>query len=177
MSIRIATPWTARGDGGQECQLETIPVVMAASGEPVGTGIVAGLARPGGNITGLSAFTSELFLKRLELLRKMVAGILWIRRAHAQYGEPACLDPQCRELKTVAPSLGLEAQLLDVTKVRRHRARRSTPQMPRAPTKSLWGTTPSILGNRREVVDMAAKHRLPMDACSNRQGVHRRREV
>ena len=45
----------------------TIPVVMAASGDPVVTGIVAGLARPGGNVTGLSAIVSELEPKRVEL--------------------------------------------------------------------------------------------------------------
>ena len=53
----------------------TIPVVMAASGDPVGAGIVASLARPGGNVTGLSAFVVDLSAKRLELLREMVPGI------------------------------------------------------------------------------------------------------
>ena len=53
----------------------TIPVVMAASGEPVETGVVAGLARPGGNVTGLSALTTELVAKRLELMRETVPGI------------------------------------------------------------------------------------------------------
>ena len=44
---------------------------MAASGEPVGAGIVASLARPGGNVTGLSAFVTELTAKRIELLREV----------------------------------------------------------------------------------------------------------
>src|SRR5262245_55711954 len=47
----------------------TIPIVMAFSGDPVGTGLVTGLARPGGNVTGLSAMAPELTSKRLELLR------------------------------------------------------------------------------------------------------------
>src|SRR5215470_13559582 len=50
----------------------TIPIVMAASGDPVGTGVVASLARPGANVTGLSAFAVELSAKRLELLREIV---------------------------------------------------------------------------------------------------------
>ena len=48
----------------------TIPVVMAATANPVGDGIVASLARPGGNITGLSSFHSELSTKRFEMLRE-----------------------------------------------------------------------------------------------------------
>jgi len=50
----------------------TIPVVMGNAGDPVGTGLVAGLARPGGNITGLSDFSFDLVTKRLELLKEMV---------------------------------------------------------------------------------------------------------
>ena len=47
----------------------TIPIVMAAIGEPLGVGVVASLARPGGNVTGLSAFVTELSGKRIELLK------------------------------------------------------------------------------------------------------------
>jgi len=49
----------------------TIPIVMAASGEPFGTGVVAGLASPGGHVTGLSSFNTELEPKRLELLTEI----------------------------------------------------------------------------------------------------------
>src|SRR5712691_352988 len=53
---------------------KAIPVVMAASGDPLGAGVVAGLARPGANVTGLSAFVTELQAKRLELLQELVPG-------------------------------------------------------------------------------------------------------
>jgi putative tryptophan/tyrosine transport system substrate-binding protein len=137
----------------------TIPVVMAASGEPVGTRVVEGLARPGGNITGLSAFTSGLFLKRLELLRETVAGIRRIGFMHNIDNPP--VPPQWEELKTVAPSLGLEAQLLDVRKsediVRAFHAANA-----RRTDAILVGNDAVILANRRQVVELAAKHRLPM---------------
>jgi len=50
----------------------TIPVVIAGAGDPVGSGIVASLARPGGNVTGVSAFNVEIYAKRVELLKELV---------------------------------------------------------------------------------------------------------
>jgi len=64
--------------GEMYCQLSpaaTIPIVMAASGEPLDVGIVASLARLDGNVTGLSAFAAELMGKRLEILKEMVPAI------------------------------------------------------------------------------------------------------
>src|SRR5262249_33613250 len=52
-----------------------IPIVIAAAGDPVGTGLVASLARPGGNVTGLSIQQTEVAAKRLELLREIVPGL------------------------------------------------------------------------------------------------------
>ena len=54
---------------------KTLPIVMAAIGEPVEAGLVQSLPRPGGNVTGLSAFTTELTQKRIELLKELVPGI------------------------------------------------------------------------------------------------------
>jgi putative ABC transport system substrate-binding protein len=137
---------------------ETIPVVMAASGEPVGTGVVAGLARPGGNVTGLSALNTELVAKRLELMRETVAGVR--RIAFLQnMGNPVA-PSQWEEFKTAAPSLSLEAQLLDV---------RKPEDIVRVFHTAIVGRTDAILvgndsvtlTNRRQVVELAAKHRLP----------------
>ena len=92
----------------------TIPIVMAASGAPLETGVVAELARPGGNVTGLSAITGELIGKRFELLKE---GLRSLRRiAFLQnMGNPVA-PPQWEELKATAQSRGVEVQLLDVRK-------------------------------------------------------------
>src|SRR4051795_12216783 len=54
---------------------QTIPIVMVALGDPLGTGLVANLSKPTGNITGMSLMVPELAVKRLELLRELVPGI------------------------------------------------------------------------------------------------------
>ena len=119
---------------------ETVPVVMAASGEPVGTGVVAGLARPGGNVTGLSALTSVLIAKRLELMREAVVGI---RRIAFLFNMGNPIAPSSwEEFKAAAPSLNFEAQLLDVRKFEDIVQAFDT-AIAHAPTRSSWGTTPS----------------------------------
>jgi len=90
----------------------TIPVVMAASGEPLATGIIPGLARPGGNVTGLSAFTNELIPKRIELLNIAVPNIN--RIAFLQNMSNPVASPQWEELNSAARSLQIEPLLLDV---------------------------------------------------------------
>jgi ABC-type uncharacterized transport system substrate-binding protein len=136
----------------------TVPVVMAASGEPVGTGVVAGLARPGGNVTGLSALTSELVAKRLELMREAVAGI---RRIAFLFNMGNPIAPSSwEEFKTAAPSLNLEAQLLDVRKSEDLVQAFDTAIAQRADA-ILVGNDTVMLANRRQVVELAAKHRMP----------------
>jgi putative tryptophan/tyrosine transport system substrate-binding protein len=88
----------------------TIPIVFAGYGDPVGDGIVAGLARPGGNITGLSAFSFELAGKRLELLRdafpkiSRVAVLLHASATHRR---------QFADMQKVAQALDVQLQALE----------------------------------------------------------------
>src|SRR5205823_307862 len=84
-----------------------IPIVFATAGDPVGTGLVASLARPGGNVTGLSNQTGDLAAKRVELLREVLPrlGRLAIL---SNIGNPAAAADM-REVETTARMLGLEA--------------------------------------------------------------------
>src|SRR5262249_10957829 len=83
----------------------TIPIVMAASGDPVNARIVASLARPGGNVTGLSASAIELSAKRVELLKQIVSQISLIAGLF-DMSDPVN-PPQWREVEAAAESQAL----------------------------------------------------------------------
>jgi putative tryptophan/tyrosine transport system substrate-binding protein len=89
-----------------------IPIVMAAIGEPLGAGVVASLARPGGNITGLSSFANELAGKRIELLREALP--LVTRTAFMMNMGNPISGPQWEASKSVAAALGIAIDLHDV---------------------------------------------------------------
>jgi putative ABC transport system substrate-binding protein len=84
-----------------------IPVVFAAAGDPVGTGLVASLARPGGNVTGLSEQLTDTAGKRLELLREVVPGLRRLA-IMANIGNPTAVL-EMREVQAAAGTLGLDA--------------------------------------------------------------------
>jgi putative tryptophan/tyrosine transport system substrate-binding protein len=89
-----------------------IPIVFAAAGDPIGAGLVASLARPGGNVTGLSVQQTDLVSKRLELLRETVPGLSRLAVLF-NAGNPAPgLD--VREVQGVGRTLGLEVVLAEV---------------------------------------------------------------
>jgi putative ABC transport system substrate-binding protein len=93
-------------------ETSVIPIVFAGSGDPVGSGLVVSLARPGGNATGLSIQQPDLAGKRLELLREVVPRIRWLA-IMANVGNPAtALD--MREVQATAGTLGLEVVPLEI---------------------------------------------------------------
>jgi ABC-type uncharacterized transport system substrate-binding protein len=89
-----------------------IPIVFAQAADPVGTGVVATLARPGGNVTGLSSQTTDLPGKRLELLREVVPGLRRLAILANVDNVSAVLERS--EARTAAGILGLEATMLDI---------------------------------------------------------------
>jgi ABC-type uncharacterized transport system substrate-binding protein len=136
----------------------TIPIVMAASGSPQRTGVVGGLASPGGNVTGLSSVTTELVGKRVELLRETVAGLNRIGLVQ-NMGNPIGVS-QWEELKVAATSLGIEARLFDVRKLEDLSLAFDAAAAQRIHGLVLGNDT-VMHANRRHVVELAAKHRLP----------------
>jgi putative ABC transport system substrate-binding protein len=135
----------------------TIPVVMAASGDPVGSGIVRSLASPGGNVTGLSSGITESYPKRVQLLGELLP----VKRIAAilNMGNPV-IPPQWRIVEASARSLGIEAQLLDVRRPEDLRGafEAAAKQRAEALVVGLDGVTQA---NLRPIAELAAKHRLP----------------
>jgi putative tryptophan/tyrosine transport system substrate-binding protein len=136
----------------------SIPVVMAAIGDPSALGIVANLARPGGNITGLNAFATELSGKRIELLREILPRIKRIA-ALLNMGNPL-FPPQWKEIETAARSLGIKPQLLDVRK-----SEELGPLFDAAITSRadalVVGADGVAQANLQSITELATKHRLP----------------
>jgi putative ABC transport system substrate-binding protein len=89
----------------------TIPIVFAIANDPVGAGLVASLARPGGNVTGLSQLAADLGGKRLEILREIVPGMK--RLAILGDSGNQATAPEMRQVQDAARSLGLESDLVD----------------------------------------------------------------
>jgi putative ABC transport system substrate-binding protein len=85
---------------------------MAAIGEPLDTGVVASLARPGGNVTGFSAFVTELAGKRVELMKEVVPSVS--RVGFFNNMSNPVIPPQWEETRKAARSLAVQAELLDV---------------------------------------------------------------
>jgi ABC-type uncharacterized transport system substrate-binding protein len=88
-----------------------IPIVFASAGDPVGTGIVASLARPGGNITGLSAQATDITTKRLELLREVVPGL---RRLAILVSDSPQAVLDIGEVERAARTLALEVATFEI---------------------------------------------------------------
>ena len=136
----------------------TIPVVMASVGDPIGTGLVASLGRPGGNVTGLSALNVEIYAKRVELLRELLPRLTRIAGLF-NMGNPVLLL-QWEEVQRAARSLGIQPLLLDV---------RRPEDLPRAFDAAakeradalIVGLEGMTLANLRPIAELAAKHRLP----------------
>lgn len=134
----------------------TIPIVMTAAGDPVAGGLVASLARPGGNITGTTFLSSELAGKRLELLREAVpkasrAVALWNPK-----NPGGSLD--LKETQVAARAMGVALQVLEVQDPKEFDRAFSAMTKPEL---LIVLTDPVTWSNRREIVDLAAKHRLP----------------
>ena len=136
----------------------TIPVVIIGVGDPVGSGLVASLAHPGGNVTGLSAAVTEIYPKRVQLLRELVPRATRIAGLF-NMSNPA-LPAQWREIERAARSLDIEPHLLDV--------RRPEDLEPAFGAASRLRSDALVVGldtltqaNQLVIVDLAARHRLP----------------
>jgi putative tryptophan/tyrosine transport system substrate-binding protein len=135
-----------------------IPVVTATALDPVETGLVASLERPGGNVTGVAVLTQELEKKRIELLSALAPGRKRIA-VLVNMGNPG-LASSWKVIEAAAKSMGLEPELIDL---------RRPQQVSRAIDTAITKEAKALVvrigalpeADRRNLVELAAKHRLP----------------
>jgi putative ABC transport system substrate-binding protein len=140
-------------------ETRTIPIVMIFAGDPVGSGFVASLAGPGGNVTGLSSISPDLSGKRLEFLREIVPGlsrvaVLWnpdVRGAVLEY----------KETEVAASALNLKLQSVEVWSVEDLDRVSSAPSFQGAQALILLGGTPAATSKRAAIPSLAQQKRLP----------------
>src|SRR5215510_15251103 len=136
----------------------TIPIVMTQDPDPVGNGYVASLARPGGNITGLSTLSPELSGKRLELLKEIIPKLS--RVAVLGTSTNASNAQSLRETELAAEAIAVKLQYLDVRSPKDIEAAFQAARKERADAVLVLGG-PVLASQRTHLADLAIKNRLP----------------
>src|SRR6266705_1658988 len=139
----------------------TLPIVFSPAGDPVGSGLVTSLARPGGNVTGLSAFAPELVGKRLELLKQAVPGVslvavLWQPGAFGERTEKDTL----KRAEVAGRDPHLPLQFVEARGPADFARAFSDMSMARADALTVLASN-MFVSERRRLVDLAAEKRLP----------------
>jgi putative ABC transport system substrate-binding protein len=135
-----------------------IPIVMAYDDDPIGSGFAASLARPGGNITGLSTLSPEISGKQLELLREIVPKLSRVA-VLGSVNRPGT-SQSLREINVAADSFGVQLQYLEVRGPKDIETAFAAASKERADAV-LVVSTPILASQRRQVAELAIKSRLP----------------
>jgi ABC-type uncharacterized transport system substrate-binding protein len=137
----------------------TIPIVFSVNEDPVNLGLVASLARPGGNLTGINFFTSELAAKRLELLRDLVPSATRVA-VLVNPANPANTETTLRDVTTAARAMGLHIQVVRASTSREINA--AFAGFGRERPDALFLAGDGLFTNRRvQLVSLAARHAIP----------------
>jgi ABC-type uncharacterized transport system substrate-binding protein len=146
----------------------TIPIVFVAGEDPVRLGLVASIARPGGNLTGINLFNTELVAKRLDLLRELVPRAARIA-VLVNPADGASTETTVRDATAAAQAIGLQIQVVNANTGREIDSAFET--IAREGYHALFvGASPYLSGRRVQVAQLAAFNRLPA-TYSNREYV------
>ena len=137
----------------------TLPIVMAAVGDAVGTGIVPSLARPGGNITGMSTMYNDLEGKRLQILRELVPKMK--RIALLTNPANAFTAVILKSTRAAAATLGLTAQVYEVSTVGEFDKVFAAIAKTKPAAMAVLADRPFLVSNRTRIVQFVAQNRLP----------------
>jgi putative ABC transport system substrate-binding protein len=146
----------------------TIPIVFAVGQDPVGLGLVASLARPGGNLTGINFFTQEVTAKRLGLLHELVPKAVRVA-VLINSASAAGAETTMRDVQEAARVLGLQIQILNANTIREIDAAFAT--LAREPADALFVAPDTFFASRSvQFATLAAHNRIPA-AYTNRDYV------
>ena len=138
----------------------TIPILMTTSADPVGEGLVASLARPGGNVTGFSTLAGELNTKRLEILKDAVPNLARVGVLRLS-GDNIGQDPQLKVLRPAAPALKLKLEEIETQPgVKDLESAFQTAKQKQVNAIMTTATRP-FFAERKRIVELAGKYRLP----------------
>ena len=139
----------------------TIPIVMASSADPVGAGLVASLAQPGGNVTGVSSLAVELNTKRLEVLKDAVPKLTRVGIPRATTSPAAVSDElQMKEVRVAAVALKLKLEEI-TTKLDSKALESAFQSLKQKQVGAILVVSRPLFAERKRVVELAAKYRLP----------------
>ena len=112
LKVELIVVWATPAALAAKRATSTLPIVMVSVGDPVSTGLVASLARPGGNVTGMANLTETVISKQVELLTQVIPGLS--RIAILRYPDNPSLASQVKGAEATARALGLQLQIVDV---------------------------------------------------------------
>jgi putative tryptophan/tyrosine transport system substrate-binding protein len=161
--VDVLVAGTASAPEAARRTTSTIPIVMAIHSDPVGSGLVASLAKPGGNVTGLSTLSVELVGKRLQLLKEAIPGISRV----AVLSNPTIPSQalELREAKVAAGSLKVQLQVLESQDPNDLTGAFSAMSKERAGGVIVI-TSAMFYAERARIAELAARSRLPGNLCS-----------
>ena len=158
LNVDLIVAWTAPETAAARSATKTIPIVFAAHGDPIISGDVISLARPGGNATGLTLMLPELAAKRLELFQQAIAGlsrvdVLWNDLSPVKAAEWG-------RMQTAARTLGVSLKSREVRTAKD--LDRLFVEIPRSRPQALMTLEdPMLWANRARITEFAVKERLP----------------
>jgi putative ABC transport system substrate-binding protein len=138
----------------------TIPIVTTTISDPVGAGLVASLARPGGNVTGLANFSFELNTKRLEILKDAVPKLARVGLLRPP-GDSALTDLQLKELRPAAVALKLKLEEIETQRDPKGLESAFQTAKQKQVGAIMMMATRSFFAERKRIVELAGKYRLP----------------
>ena len=138
----------------------TIPIVMVNVGDPLGLGLVVSLARPGGNVTGISSLAGELNTKRLEILKDAIPKLDRVGLLRGSSYNPG-VEQQLKELRVAAPALKVKLEEIQ-TEVDAQSLETAFKTAKQKQVKAIMTTsTRNFFAERKQVVELTIKYRLP----------------